>query len=55
LVAYNVNLNTTSTRKANAIAFDMRESGPQSAKRPLTGKIIDAKGEPVIEPGKLKA
>jgi glutamate formiminotransferase/formiminotetrahydrofolate cyclodeaminase len=29
LVAYNVNLNTTSTRRANAIAFDIREAGPQ--------------------------
>lgn len=57
LIAYNVNLNTTSVRKANSIAFDLRESG--RVKREggtLTGKIItDAKGEPVIEPGKLKA
>ena len=40
LVAYNINLNTTSTRRANAIAFDVRERG--SVKRegdPLTGKI----------------
>lgn len=57
LIAYNVNLNTTSVRKANSIAFDLRESG--RVKREggsLTGKIItDASGEPVIEPGKLKA
>ena len=57
LVAYNVNLNTTSTRRANAIAFDVRERG--RAKReghPLTGKIIrDGQGEPVMIPGTLKA
>ncbi|MBK9420065.1 MAG: glutamate formimidoyltransferase [Flavobacteriales bacterium] len=57
LIAYNVNLNTTSVRKANSIAFDLRESG--RVKREggtLTGKIItDANGEPVIMPGKLKA
>ncbi|HWL92990.1 MAG TPA: glutamate formimidoyltransferase [Phycisphaerae bacterium] len=53
LVAYNVNLNTTSTRRANAIAFDIREKG-----RPKTrdGKpVLDAKGEAVWEPGSLKA
>ena len=57
LVAYNVNLNTTSTRRANAIAFDIRERG--RAKRegnPITGKIIkDEKGNPVMIPGSLKA
>ncbi|GAB4378075.1 MAG: hypothetical protein Kow0075_07550 [Salibacteraceae bacterium] len=56
LVAYNVNLNTTSTRRANAIAFDIRERG--RVKREggsLTGKIItDEKGNPVYEPGLLK-
>jgi len=56
LVAYNVNLNTTSTRRANAIAFDVREAG--RAKRegnPVTGKIIkDDKGNPVRIPGSLK-
>jgi hypothetical protein len=40
LVAYNVNLNTTSTRRANAIAFDVREKGRRSARAPLTGKPI---------------
>ncbi|MEO5585112.1 MAG: cyclodeaminase/cyclohydrolase family protein, partial [Flavobacteriales bacterium] len=54
---YNVNLNTTSIRRANAIAFDLRESG--RVKREggtLTGKIItDAEGNPVHEPGKLKS
>ncbi len=57
LVAYNVNLNTTSTRRANAIAFDIRERG--RAKRegdPITGKIVkDEKGNPVMIPGSLKA
>ncbi|MDA9563843.1 glutamate formimidoyltransferase [Flavobacteriales bacterium] len=57
LVAYNVNLNTTSTRRANAIAFDIREAG--RVKREggtITGKIVkDENGEPVKIPGKLKA
>lgn len=57
LVAYNINLNTTSTRRANAIAFDVRERG--RVKRigdPLTGKILkDEKGNPVMIPGSLKA
>ena len=57
LVAYNINLNTTSTRRANAIAFDIREKG--RAKReghPLTGSIVkDEKGNPVMIPGSLKA
>ncbi len=56
LVAFNVNLNTTSTRRANAIAFDVRERG--RAKRegnPLTGKIVlDENGKPVMIPGSLK-
>ncbi len=56
LVAYNVNLNTTSTRRANAIAFDVREAG--RAKRdgnPITGKIVkDKNGVPVRIPGTLK-
>jgi glutamate formiminotransferase/formiminotetrahydrofolate cyclodeaminase len=57
LVAYNVNLNTTSTRRANSIAFDVREAG--RAKReghPITGKIVtDDKGRPVMIPGTLKS
>jgi len=57
LVAYNVNLNTTSPRKANAIAFDIRERG--RVKREggsLTGKIVkDENGEPLSIPGTLKA
>lgn len=57
LVAYNVNLNTTSTRRANAIAFDIREAGRVKREGdPLTGKpVLDANGEPVKIPGKLKA
>ncbi len=56
LVAYNVNLNTTSTRRANAIAFDVREAGRVKREGdPLTGKIItDESGEPVRIPGTLK-
>lgn len=57
LVAFNVNLNTTSTRRANAVAFDVREAGrPKRAGDQLTGKVItDAEGRPVMEPGSLKA
>lgn len=45
LVAYNVNLNTTSTRRANAIAFDVREAG----------RNIDVDGKKVNQPGTLKS
>ncbi len=57
LVAYNINLNTTSTRRANAIAFDVREKGRvKRSGHPLTGKIVkDEKGDPVYIPGTLKA
>lgn len=57
LVAYNVNLNTTSTRRANAIAFDIREAGRVKREgNPIVGKkVLDADGEPVRIPGKLKA
>lgn len=57
LVAYNVNLNTTSTRRANAIAFDLREAGRvERSGDPLTGKVVtDASGEPKKIPGKLKS
>lgn len=56
LVAYNVNLNTTSTRRANSIAFDVREAGRVKREgNQLTGKIIkDENGEPVRIPGTLK-
>ena len=57
LIAYNVNLNTTSTRRANAIAFDVREAGRIVREGdPLTGKIItDENGEPIRIPGTLKS
>jgi len=57
LVAFNVNLNTTSTRRANAIAFDVRERGRVKREgNSLTGKIVkDEKGKPVMIPGSLKA
>jgi glutamate formiminotransferase/formiminotetrahydrofolate cyclodeaminase len=56
LVAYNVNLNTTSTRRANAIAFDIREAGRTKREGdPVSGKIVlDENGEPVRIPGTLK-
>ena len=57
LVAYNINLNSTSTRRANAIAFDIREAGRVKREgNPITGKkVVDANGEPIRIPGKLKA
>ena len=57
LVAYNINLNSTSTRRANAIAFDIREAGRVKREgNPITGKkVIDKNGEPERIPGKLKA
>jgi glutamate formiminotransferase/formiminotetrahydrofolate cyclodeaminase len=57
LVAYNVNLNTTSTRRANAVAFDVREIGrPKREGDSLTGKLeTDSEGNPVMVPGTLKA
>lgn len=57
LVAYNVNLNTTSTRRANSIAFDVREAGRVKREGdPITGKIVtDAAGNPVNIPGTLKS
>ena len=57
LVAYNINLNSTSTRRANAIAFDIREAGRVKREgNPITGKkVLDTNGDPVRIPGKLKA
>ncbi len=57
LVAFNVNLNTTSTRRANAIAFDVRERGRVKREgNPITGKIVlDENGNKVMTPGTLKA
>lgn len=56
LIAVNFNLNTTSTRRANAIAFDVREKGrPKREGNPITGKVLtDKKGEPVMIPGTLR-
>jgi len=57
LIAYNVNLNTTSTRRANAIAFDVRENGRLKREgNSITGKkILDANGEEARIPGTLKS
>ena len=57
LVAYNVNLNTTSTRRANSIAFDVREAGRVMRQGdPITGKIVmDENGKPKFIPGSLKS
>lgn len=57
LVAYNINLNTTSTRRANAIAFDIREAGRIAT---VDGKVgskpkLDENGNPIRIPGRLKA
>ncbi|HCT94283.1 MAG: glutamate formimidoyltransferase [Bacteroidetes bacterium GWE2_39_28] len=56
LIAVNFNLNTTSTRRANAIAFDVREKGRKMREGDsITGKVVkDAKGEEVWIPGTLK-
>lgn len=56
LIAVNFNLNTTSTRRANAIAFDVREKGrPAREGGKITGKpIVDSDGKPVMLPGTLK-
>jgi glutamate formiminotransferase/formiminotetrahydrofolate cyclodeaminase len=56
LIAVNYNLNTTSTRRANAIAFDVREKGrPMREGNPATGKVVlDEKGNQVMIPGTLK-
>lgn len=57
LIAYNINLNTTSTRRANAIAFDVREAGRVMREGdPVTGKVInDENGKPKSIPGTLKS
>ena len=56
LIAYNVNLNTTSVRRANSIAFDVREAGRVVREGdPVTGKIVnDENGEPMRIPGTLR-
>ncbi len=53
LVAYNVNLNTTSVRRANAIAFDVREAG--RVKKINNKIVLDENGKPVNTPGSLKS
>jgi glutamate formiminotransferase/formiminotetrahydrofolate cyclodeaminase len=57
LVAYNVNLNTTSTRRANSVAFDVREAGRVLRQGdPVTGKpVTGPDGKPLHTPGRLKA
>lgn len=56
LIAYNINLNTTSVRRANSVAFDVREKGRMKREGdPIVGEIVrDAEGNPIYEPGVLK-
>jgi len=56
LVAYNVNLNTKAVRRANSVAFDVREQGRIKTEdgTPSGKQVLDAKGEPVRIPGMLK-
>jgi len=56
LVAYNANLNTKSVRRANSVAFDVREQGRFKTKdgTPTGKKVLDKNGEPIREPGMLK-
>ena len=56
LIAYNVNLNTTSVRRANSIAFDVREAGRILREGdPVTGTIVnDVNGQPIRIPGSLR-
>ena len=53
LIAYNVNLNTTSTRRANSVAFDLRENG--RVKEENGKKVFDNHGVEMREPGLLKS
>ena len=53
LIAYNVNLNTTSVRRANAIAFDVREAG--RTKKENGKNVLDENGKPMTIPGSLKS
>lgn len=57
LIAYNVNLNTSSTRRANAVAFDIREKGRLKRENgSLTGKVLlDENGNELREPGMCKS
>ena len=56
LIAYNVNLNTTSVRRANSVAFDIREKGRvQRSGNPVNGPVVeDENGDPVRIPGTCK-
>ena len=56
LVAYNINLNTKAVRRANSVAFDVRENGRvKTIDGKPTGKpVLDERGEPVRVPGLLK-
>lgn len=57
LIAYNANLNTTSVRRANSVAFDVRENGRPKTEdgTPWGKKILDENGQEVREPGMLKS
>ncbi len=57
LVAYNINLNTTSVRRANAIAFDVREAGrvKREGDNPAGKILTDSHGKPQVVPGSLKS
>lgn len=56
LIAVNFNLNTTSTRRANAIAFDVREKGrpKREGGKPNGKPLTDENGKPIMIPGTLK-
>ncbi len=56
LIAYNVNLNTKSVRRANSVAFDVREQGRVKTEdgTPSGKAVLDTHGEPVRVPGMLK-
>jgi glutamate formiminotransferase/formiminotetrahydrofolate cyclodeaminase len=55
LIAYNINLNTTSTRRANAVAFDVRERGRVKIDSVSQKVVLDENGNKVFEPGLLKS